>query len=201
MHVRAREEEPDTELSPAKISEAAPVQAPKRQSPRRWALLGLGVAALVAALVGLPRMETASDTETDGVADLTRSPRTDAVDGPEPSIDEGAASEANSELTRVDRGANSDGLPTRAPGQSTKAETSKGEERAPKRRGRGKLFVVVQPWGNVWVDGVWMGRAPVEARVTKGRHVVEAGRDLPSAKRIVRIDAGTRKEVEISLGE
>jgi len=64
---------------------------------------------------------------------------------------------------------------------------------------KGWLHVVVQPWGNVWIDDVWMGRAPVKARLSKGRHVVEAGRELPSETRVVRVEAGARKEVEISL--
>jgi hypothetical protein len=59
----------------------------------------------------------------------------------------------------------------------------------------------VQPWGNVWIDGVWMGRAPVEARLPKGRHVIKAGRELPATTRIVRLGAGVRKEVEIQLSE
>ncbi len=60
---------------------------------------------------------------------------------------------------------------------------------------------MVQPWGNVWIDGVWMGRAPVKARLSKGRHVVEVGRELPTQTRAVRVEAGARKEVEISLAE
>jgi hypothetical protein len=58
---------------------------------------------------------------------------------------------------------------------------------------------VVQPWGNVWIDDTWMGRAPVKARLTKGRHVIKAGRELPSQTRMVQVEAGARKEIEISL--
>jgi hypothetical protein len=60
---------------------------------------------------------------------------------------------------------------------------------------------VVQPWGNVWIDGVWMGRAPVKARVSKGRHIVEVGRELPSKKRVVRVEAGGRRDLELSLAD
>jgi hypothetical protein len=67
------------------------------------------------------------------------------------------------------------------------------------RANRGWIHVVVQPWGNVWIDGVWMGRAPVKARVSKGRHVVEVGRELPSKKRVVKVEAGARRDLEISL--
>jgi len=66
---------------------------------------------------------------------------------------------------------------------------------------KGWLRVVVHPWGNVWIDDVWMGRAPVKARVTRGRHVVQAGRDLPSKTRIVRVAPGARQEIEISLSD
>ena len=66
---------------------------------------------------------------------------------------------------------------------------------------KGWVNVVVQPWGNVWIDGLWMGRAPVKAHLTKGRHVIEAGRDLPAKKRIVRVEPGTRKEIEITLAD
>jgi len=31
--------------------------------------------------------------------------------------------------------------------------------------------------------------------------VIEAGRDLPAKKRIVRVEPGTRKEIELSLAE
>jgi hypothetical protein len=44
-----------------------------------------------------------------------------------------------------------------------------------------------------------MGRAPVKARLRKGRHVIEAGRDLPSQTRVVQVAAGSRKEIEFSL--
>ncbi|MGB8331707.1 MAG: hypothetical protein WCE62_16385, partial [Polyangiales bacterium] len=67
--------------------------------------------------------------------------------------------------------------------------------------GRGWLHVVVQPWGNVWIDDVWMGRAPVKARLSKGRHVVKVGRELPSKTRIVKVAAGSWQEIEISLSE
>ena len=73
------------------------------------------------------------------------------------------------------------------------------EPEQPARVAKGWLRVVVQPWGNVWIDGTWMGRAPVKARLTIGRHVVKVGRELPSQTRVVRVEAGTRKEIEISL--
>lgn len=69
------------------------------------------------------------------------------------------------------------------------------------RAGKGWVHVIVQPWGNVWIDGAFMGRAPVKARLSKGKHVVKVGRELPSQTRVVRVEAGTRKELEIKLPE
>jgi hypothetical protein len=67
--------------------------------------------------------------------------------------------------------------------------------------GKGWVHVVVQPWGNVWIDGAWMGRAPVKARLSKGRHTIKAGRELPSQTRVVKVEAGAREEIEISLSD
>jgi len=71
----------------------------------------------------------------------------------------------------------------------------------PARVGKGWVHVFVQPWGNVWIDGAFMGRAPVKARLSKGKHVVKVGRELPSQTRVVRVEAGVRKELEIKLPE
>ena len=69
----------------------------------------------------------------------------------------------------------------------------------PARVAKGWVYVVVQPWGEVWIDGKPWGRAPVKARLSKGRHVIEAGRKLPSHPRVVEVEAGTRKEIEFNL--
>jgi hypothetical protein len=61
--------------------------------------------------------------------------------------------------------------------------------------------VVVQPWGNVWIDGKYFGRAPVRARLEKGRHVIAVGQELPTQKRVVRVQPGARKEIELTLAE
>jgi hypothetical protein len=65
---------------------------------------------------------------------------------------------------------------------------------------RGWVRVVVEPWGNVWIDGRYFGRAPVRARLNTGRHVIQAGRELPSERRVVRVQPGARKEVQLTLG-
>jgi hypothetical protein len=61
--------------------------------------------------------------------------------------------------------------------------------------------VYVEPWGHVWIDGAFMGRAPVEARLKKGRHVVGAGRERATETRVIKIKPGEREELEFELGE
>jgi hypothetical protein len=65
----------------------------------------------------------------------------------------------------------------------------------------GRIRVVVQPWGRVWVDEKYMGRAPLTLHLSKGRHVIEAGHKLPTQTRDVTVEAGTRKEIEFILAE
>ena len=81
----------------------------------------------------------------------------------------------------------------------TDAVTVTDDDTSPARPTRGLVHVVVQPWGNVWIDGKYVGRAPIKARLPKGRHVIEVGRELPSKRRIVRVQPGARKEVELVL--
>jgi serine/threonine protein kinase len=150
MHVRARQEERDTELSrpPAPVQMAAQQAEAQPPAPRKR-----GRAVPVPVPVPVPASVPAS-------------------------------------------------VPVRAPAPaSVPASPAPSEPAPPVRVAKGWVHVVVQPWGNVWIDGLWMGRAPVKARLSKGRHVIEAGRDLPAKKRIVRVEPGTRKEVELSLAE
>jgi hypothetical protein len=151
LHVRAREEERDTELGrvpglhlDSVATESAEPQKTKPRSKSRALILSAAPATSLAALV--------AGTQWLGSG-------AEPVSVPEP------ASE-----------------PEPAP-----------------RPFKGWLNVVVQPWGNVWIDGNRMGRAPVKARLSKGRHVVEAGRKRPIQTRVVRVLAGTRKEIEFTL--
>jgi hypothetical protein len=66
---------------------------------------------------------------------------------------------------------------------------------------KGSVQVVVQPWGHVWIDGRPWDRAPVKARLSQGRHVIKAGRDLPTETREVYVKAGSHQEVEFTLSE
>ncbi|MCA9574313.1 MAG: protein kinase [Polyangiales bacterium] len=63
----------------------------------------------------------------------------------------------------------------------------------------GTLRVTVIPWGDVWVDGRYMGRAPTEVTLRPGRHVVAVGADRPSTRRSVTIAPGQARRVELEL--
>ncbi len=182
MHVRARGKDPDTELSPAEELAALPSleQRPqKKRRKRRGVLPGVVVIALVGGIaatgfLGL-RGSPESEQPTATVPEAAVSPDPAEVATGAPSQTKQDAPEASNTKTTVNPA-----LPPTAPS-------------------RGWIHVVVEPWGNVWIDGVWMGRAPVKARVTRGRHVVEVGRDLPTKKRVVKVEAGARKDLEINL--
>ena len=177
MHVRARQEERDTELSrpPAPVQMAAQQAEAQPPAPRKRGRAVTLAGALLALLV----------TAVAGSQWLERSTVPASVPVPVPVPASVPAS-----------------VPVRAPAPaSVPASPAPSEPAPPVRVAKGWVHVVVQPWGNVWIDGLWMGRAPVKARLSKGRHVIEAGRDLPAKKRIVRVEPGTRKEVELSLAE
>jgi hypothetical protein len=173
MHVRAREEERDTELSrPPAPTDGTVAPSPRKHRKTRWALMLAGalVASLVVLVIGTQRLERRGGEES------VAAPVAVAVPAPVPAS-----------------------VPASAPVSAPVAVPA--PVPAPARVGKGWVRVVVQPWGNVWIDGTWMGRAPVKARLTKGRHVIKAGRELPSKTRVVRVEAGTRKELEISLAD
>jgi len=173
MHVRAREEERDTELSrPPRLAPAEEREhaGPSLENPRKTArallLAGVLLLSIVAAVTGARWLQQQAEVQRSApVAESVPA----SVPAPVP-------------------------VPVPAP-------VSASEPEPPVRVAKGWVDVVVQPWGNVWIDGLWMGRAPVKARLSKGRHVIEAGRDLPSKKRIVRVKPGTRQEIELSLAE
>jgi len=176
MHVQARKEDPDTELTRARELpavarvEGEPAARGKERSRGRLAVLALLVVIILAA--GVVAIESFGRRDSPVAPAAPREP-TEVVGGAPKQI------EAEEPL-----GVKGEAADTAAPA----AHAS-----------RGWIHVVVQPWGNVWIDGVWMGRAPVKARVSKGRHIVEVGRELPSKKRVVKVEAGARRELEISL--
>ncbi len=63
------------------------------------------------------------------------------------------------------------------------------------------LEMVVSPWGNIWVDHRFLGRAPVSVPVTPGSHVVQAGFTSPQSRRSVRVRAHQHERVEFELSE
>ncbi len=161
MHVRAREEERDTELSrpPSLSATGEPERLPtssrqSRRTGRAIMLASMLVSSFVAVVAGAAWLERKD--EAPGAA---------AVSGTVP------------------------------------ATATATESASPARARKGWVHVIVQPWGNVWIDGAFMGRAPVKARLSKGKHVVKAGRELPSQTRVVRVEAGGRQELEIKLPE
>ncbi len=187
MHVRAQEEERDTELSrPPKLAramaegDATPPPQRQRNSRRALMLASAVVATLVAAVAGTQWLE--QRVQAPEAASLAEAVP-EAVSAP------AAAAEAVS-----------------APAAEAEAEAEsvsprRSEPQRPARVGKGWLYVVVQPWGDVWFGEKYMGRAPVKARLSIGRHVIGVGQDLPTQTRVVNVEAGTRQEIEFILAE
>jgi serine/threonine protein kinase len=194
LHVRAREAERDTELSrppslPRTTAGESDARAPRRRARAGRALIIASALAVssIAVVVVTRSLERGASVPA-AVTVPAAVPATAAVPAaaPVPAASPTAAVEMPASAAEPVRGEPSTGPP---------------EPQKPARVNKGWLHVVVQPWGNVWIDDVWMGRAPVKARLPKGRHVVKAGRELPSETRIVRVQAGARQEIDISLAE
>jgi len=93
-----------------------------------------------------------------------------------------------------------DTAPAEAPEPDASAPPTPDDNTAPPDDARpGTLRVTVVPWGDVWVDGRYMGRAPTEVSLRPGRHTVAAGTEGPTARRIVQIMAGQSRRVEVEL--
>lgn len=209
LHVRARDDERDTELSRPPPAVATPRSKQlasgsrgRSHVGRRWTWAAVLAAGLIAVILGARWVAT-------GVPEAPR--KVDAAHQPRGTVAEAvAASVPASAPASVPASASGPApVPAAAPaspdpprGSAPLAEPPAAAVPAARARvGKGWLHVIVQPWGNVWIDGVWMGRAPVKAKLSEGRHVIKAGRELPSATRTVRLESGARKEVEISLSE
>ncbi|RLB45989.1 MAG: hypothetical protein DRH23_13375 [Deltaproteobacteria bacterium] len=179
LHVRAREEERDTELSrpPAlgrSTAEQAVASAPQRMAPKRGRAVMLA-SAVLALLITV-------------AAVLVSAPGTESV--PESASASVPVSESESVSVSV---------PV-SPGEADTSERPQGAAApSPASVGKGWIHVVVQPWGDVWFGEKYMGRAPVKAPLSQGRHVIKAGRDFPIQTRVVRIEAGAHQEIEFSL--
>ncbi len=80
--------------------------------------------------------------------------------------------------------------PTPAPTATPASEPGlKGDE--------GELHIVVQPFGDVWVDGKRLGQAPVKLKVAPGIHEVAVGDGRPKERRNIQVSAGEREHLEI----
>lgn len=194
MHVRAREEERDTELSrpPALVAghgeqAAIGVSGPPRRG--RWlaAVLTMGMIVGLGAAVWQSRGPDAPGAGTLANSGATSETRTESESAAK---SEAAPESASTVMTAAEPGSEP------APAALEPAAPSQ-----PARARKGWVKVYVQPWGYVWIDGAYMGRAPVEARVRTGRHVVGAGREHATQTRVVHIGPGDRKEVEVELRE
>ncbi len=63
----------------------------------------------------------------------------------------------------------------------------------------GKLGIRCIPWGDVWVDGIPVGRSPVYVRVRAGSRRIECGQGARRVPRTVHVRASVRRRVEIDL--
>lgn len=64
---------------------------------------------------------------------------------------------------------------------------------------RGRVRVTVSPWGNVWIDGRFMGRAPLLVPLAEGSHRIQAGFEAPMLERTVRVHASRTSSIELEL--
>jgi hypothetical protein len=177
LHVRAKDAERDTELTrpPAPAGPPKPVPAAKRR-PTRWvvaALLGAFVLAATAT-----RDDGREETAGLGISEVERVVPASAKKAPADSV-------AN---------------PTRAAAPSTESTSAPAIDREEARRpDRALVRVVVEPWGDVTIDGRAYGRAPVKARLAEGRHIIVAQSDGRRARRVVRVRPGDRREVVLVI--
>jgi serine/threonine protein kinase len=61
------------------------------------------------------------------------------------------------------------------------------------------LLVVVSPWGDVWIDGRFVGRAPQRVSLAPGRHNVAVGHGAPAVRREVVLRAGEQHALDLEL--
>lgn len=86
----------------------------------------------------------------------------------------------------------------RAPPSSDTAAPSSEEGAA---RGTGHIHIVAIPWAQIWIDGRFMGRAPIDADLRPGSHRIGAGFEEPTVTRSVRVRAGGSDRIEISVDD
>jgi serine/threonine protein kinase len=64
---------------------------------------------------------------------------------------------------------------------------------------RATIHVVLIPWGEVWVDGRYMGRAPTDVVVSPGEHKLEVGKGSAERSQRITVKPGERRNVELEL--
>lgn len=65
----------------------------------------------------------------------------------------------------------------------------------------GSLRVKVRPWGDVFVDGVKRGRAPVTVKLSPGVHKVRVVAYGDSVTKVVRVAPGSAQTVSLAIGD
>ncbi len=88
--------------------------------------------------------------------------------------------------------------PAAAPQRSL--DEPKAQDRTARRVNTTELRVIAVPFGDVWIDGVAHGHAPITARVTPGSHEVAVGDGRPQQHRTVRVSAGKAQSVVFQRG-
>lgn len=181
---------------------ALPPVATTRSTMRRVAL-GIAamitiVAASIAIAVALPRtpsvMPARSAVSTPPRVDA---PITPAVHQPEPAAappEPVAPPTETPEPAPRPRRASRHREPDRAPPAATAPELP-----AAVAEPDGMLRVSVAPWGVVWIDGRYMGRAPVDVAVAPGSHRIEAGFERPLVSQTIRVGAGETERAFVEL--
>lgn len=66
---------------------------------------------------------------------------------------------------------------------------------------RGRVHIIASPWGQIWIDGRFMGRAPIDATLRAGSHRIGAGFDQPTVTRTIRVRAGQDERVELEVDD
>jgi eukaryotic-like serine/threonine-protein kinase len=61
-----------------------------------------------------------------------------------------------------------------------------------------ELKIVVQPFGDVWVDGKRLGQAPVSIKLDPGSHEVAVGDGRPKERRTIQLSPGQHEHLEIT---
>ncbi|MBX3249731.1 MAG: protein kinase [Myxococcales bacterium] len=69
-------------------------------------------------------------------------------------------------------------------------------------RGSGRALITVMPWGEVWIDNQYIGRAPINRSMPAGTYTVRAGHGRPSSRRFtLRVDPNRTTSLEIPLDD